>query len=185
MAKLTIKQFIRKQKNKINKIRKSNTPLFLAASSAHAEQIERIFTKGGNSSGGKIGSYDTSNPIYVNPKTAPKSFQPKGKTGKAAFASGKAHKTGYFTSYKAFRSQQGRPTGTVVLLLTGQLKSDFSRAPKRVTVNKYTVGVANQANNDKVDGAESKYGRIFALTIKERKLFTDIARKEFLKIMTA
>lgn len=178
---MTTKEFITKQRKKLNAIQKENKPLAIAATSIHSKQVQRVFEEGKNSKGTKIGIYDSSNSLYVNPKNAPRSVPLKGKTGRTAFKSGKRHVTGYFPSYKAFRQQQGRPTSFVNLTLFGRLKSDYSRPPQRVNVHRYIAGVNGVENTNKIKGVEDKYGRVFFLTQGERKQFLKILEKELVK----
>ena len=142
-------------------------------------QVDRIFGQGLNSNNAQIGAYNSTDPLYVNPKNAPKKFTPRGKptgkrkTGKTRFKNGEPHITKYFKSYKDFRSNQGRKTGKVDLVLSGDLKSDYSTPPERVSNTNYVAGVSRTRNADKLEGMEEKYGDIFGLTKEEIAFFVE------------
>lgn len=151
----------------------------VVVSDVHAMQTQRIFVGGKNSQNSNIGSYNTSNPLYVNPKYAPKKFPTRGKNGATKFKNGKQHKAGYFTSYSAFRQNQGRQTAFVDLRLSGALFRDYASSIVRID-NKYIVGVKNKDNADKLQGAIKKYGAtVFRLTPNELKIFKERMPKCF------
>lgn len=182
---MTLQEYIVDQQRKLNELRTKNLPLARAAADTNAMQVKRIFTDGGKSSGGKIGSYNSTDPLYVSPKLAPKSFPTKGKGGKSKFNNGKSHKTGYFASYKAFRANQGRETSFVNLNLFGNEQSDMANSLTQVTVNKWTSGFKRNENADKKRGQEAKYGIIFDLTKAEQESFLNILELETIKILDA
>lgn len=144
--------------------------------SIHAQQTQRIFVDGKNSNNSNIGTYNSTDPLYVNPSTAPKKFPTKGKTGQTVFKNGRKHKTGYFRSYKDFRQNQGRQTGTVDLRLTGLMFRDFAASIVREG-NRWIVGFKNKENIGKYQGAQEKYGEVFKFTEAERKKFREVAAK--------
>lgn len=176
---MTAKEYIQQQIKKIPALEKA---FYIAVSTAHADQVARVFERGEMPDGGKIGSYDTRKPLYVNPATAPKKFTPKGKNGESAFQNGKKHKTGYFPSYAAFRRAQGRQTSHVDLKLSGQLQSDYANSLSQTASRTWVAGTKNKANTRKVEGMQDKYGDIFKLGKKEREKLIDVATKERLKI---
>lgn len=140
----------------------------------------RIHEEGKAADGSDIGRYDTTNPLYVNPKNSPKSFPVEGKTGKTKFETGikkgQAHKTRYFNSYSDFRQTIGRRTDKVDLSLSGQLNSQFVVI---ATENGYGLGWNNQEMPDRARGLESKYAKkIWGLTEGEKELAVKIAQKE-------
>jgi hypothetical protein len=158
-----------------------NIPLGLAAASAHAEKCERIFTKGLNSNGGRIGQYNDSNSLYINPndkKRSPIKTTPIGKNGDTVFKStGKPHLTTYFKSYKDFREKIGREGGFINLVLFGNLKINFENnsrgngpEPVKVNANEYHTGLDNE-NSLKKSGAEKRFGDIFDHTKGEIDTF--------------
>lgn len=145
---------------------------------AHARQVERVFTNGINALGAKIGQYNSSDPIYVNPNSSPKGFPTTGKTGSDTFKDGRKHKTGYFDSYKAFRQAISRETGFVNLRLTEDLKIDFTNS-LTLSGNVYQTGVRKKTNADKVDGIADKYGpETWALTADEIETYKDCVRRK-------
>lgn len=147
---MTIEEFIIKTNKLKEQILADDEPLKLAAYSVLAIQSERIFTKGQNSDGATH-QYNSTDPLYVNPKDSPgKKFKPRGKPkkegqkgatkittkikfGGRGFSSGKSskvesereRKTKWFPSYKAYREEIGFKTNFVNLQLSGELKSDF------------------------------------------------------------
>ena len=188
---MTIDEFNLKLKQALAEIQANDVPLRLAAYSSLAEVSLRIFTKGGNADGGQIGQYNSTNPIYLNPK---KSFggsklgTPRGKTGETQFKNGKPHVTVYLDSYKDYKSILGKPSGGgfVNLELSGDLKSDFENGkvptPQQSGPHEYFVSLKRPINNDKRDGLEAKYGKIFALTNQEVENFIEDIKFEFAKI---
>jgi hypothetical protein len=188
---MTIDEFNLKLKQALAEIQANDIPLRLAAYSSLAEVSLRIFTKGGNADGGAIGQYNSTNPIYLNPK---KSFggsklgTPRGKTGETKFKNGKTHVTVYLDSYKDYKAVLGKPSGGgfVNLELSGDLKSDFENGkvptPQQRGPHEYFVSLKRPINNDKRDGLEAKYGKIFALTNQEVENFIEDIKFEFAKI---
>ena len=177
---MTTNELIAKMKADVRLLREK--PLALAAFSVHSMVAERIFEKGQNAGDGKIGDYNNSKKIYVNPKISPKKFTAKGKSGKTKFKNGNSHKTGFFDSYKSFRQKIGRQTAFVDLKLSGQLQKDFTNSLQKSS-GYWISGVKNKANVGKVEGAEDKYKNIFKLTKKESSEIKRIASAEALKIL--
>ena len=150
--------------------------LLTSVSEAHARQVKRIFEKG-EKVGGKIGQYNSENPIYVAPDKSPKKFTTKGKNGETTFKSGKPHKTGYFDSYKAFRGEIGRETSFVNLRLTENLKFDFTNSLV-LSGGFYVTGTRRKENSDKAEGIVDKYGNVFKLTAEEVKIYSDSVKRK-------
>lgn len=193
---MTIDQFIKKQEAILEKIVKQDTPLAVASRDTMTMQAERIFVDGGDSSGGSIGKY-SKEPYYVNPlpQRFPKQFAPKGKDGKKKFKNGKDKKTRYLKDgYFEFRKLQGRQNAFVDLSMSGDLQSDFANNPGisaklpanikpiMVTVHHYKTTLKREANIDKKDGAEDRFGTIFKLTKAEVMHFRKILALEFKKL---
>lgn len=172
---MTAAQWAARQRAKLDNISNCFTQVVV---SVHTIQTQRIFVEGKNSNGSNIGAYNSTDPLYVNPNNAPKKFPTKGKTGKTVFKNGRKHKTGYFTSYKAFRQNQGRQTGTVDLRLSGIMFRDFAASIVRQG-NIWVVGFKNKENVGKFEGAQEKYGEVFKFTEAERKKFREVAAKCF------
>lgn len=177
---MTTSQLIAKLKADVKLLKEK--PLALAAASVHSMVAQRIFEKGQNAGDTKIGDYNNSNEIYVNPKSSPKKFSTKGKDGKTKFKNGKPHKTGYFKSYKSFRTAIGRQTAFIDLKLSGLLSKDFSNSLQK-SGQVWISGVKNKANVGKVEGAEDRYNNIFKLSKKERSELKRIASAEALRIL--
>lgn len=176
---MTTEEYIAKLRAKLNDLVQNNKPLARAVASVHADQMERIFVDGKGVSG-NIGVYNSIDPLYVSPKTSPKKFPTKGKTGKSKFENGENHKTGFFKSYKAYRSSQGRQNSFVDLKLSGQLQKDMSNSLTRISPSIWVTGTKNKINSEKAEGAEKKYGNIFNLSKDEKENFKEILRDELL-----
>lgn len=188
---MTIDEFNLKLKQALAEIQSNDIPLRLAAYGSVAEVSLRIFTQGGNANGGAIGQYNSSDPIYINPKKAfggSKLGTPRGKNGDTQFKNGKPHATVYLDSYKDYKAILGKPSGGgfVNLELSGDLKSDFENGnvptPTQLGPHEYAVQLKRQINIDKVGGLESRYGKIFALTNQEVENFIEDIKFEFAKI---
>src|SRR5690606_30041480 len=120
------------------------------------------------SEGSKIGNYNDTKPIYVNPDKSPKKFKNQGKESKSdKFNNGNLRLTRYFESYKQYRSTIGRPVDKVNLTLTGSLRNDFGKAVTKISNIKYTA-TARDENEKIMEGQEDRFGKIFDLTKKER-----------------
>jgi len=176
---------------KIDDLKRNNRPLKLATASAVAEMSERIFTRGENVAGQTF-QYNSTNPIYVDPKDSPKKFPTKGKNGKTTFANGESHKTGYFDSYKSYKKAIGQKTDHVHFALHNDLKFDFENTRSegdkpsaiRMSVNEYQVKLERPLNAEVAEGLEAGtnkkvgYGPIFRMSQKEITMYYDILEKE-------
>lgn len=162
---------------------KDSKATFIAASTAHADMVERIFTDGKATSGAAIGQYDTQNELYIDPKKSPVNVATKGKTGERTFKNGKPHKTGYFASYKAYRAAIGRPTATVNLDLFGRLKQEFENSLTRITNNSFEARLRTSEGEEKATGNQRRFGKIiFGASQAERDAFTRAFTFEIRKI---
>lgn len=170
--KYTTQEYIAELKRRAQQIAKGKS-LAIAAQDTHVKVTQRIFDQGKNSEGKQIGEYDSNDPLYVNPKNSPKKFATKGKEGDAKFKNGKPHKTGYFESYRDYRSAIGRPTQFVNLVLSGRLQSDFRKGLVKISALRHVTGVSSE-NNDKIEGNEMRFGGIFSLTDEEKENFKNI-----------
>lgn len=161
---------------------KSGRPLGVAAQDTHVKVVQRIFDKGKNAQNGPIGQYNTSNPLYVNPRYSPKKFAPRGKNGESKFKNGKTKKTRHFKSYSDYRQAIGRQVAFVNFKLSGTLQSDFGKGVQRINSLRYASGV--RINNEKkIKGLENKYGNVFRLTPKERTNFKQVLAFESVTIL--
>lgn len=143
------------------------------------EQVVRIFEEGINSSGGKIGTYQNNNELYVSDDKSPRKGKHKGKPNKDGKA--KTITTTYYQSYQSFRSEQGRESSFVNLRLFGRLMSDLANAPvsdkmpadvkpNKVDDFEYFTRIRDE-NVGKKKGADTKYGTVFVHTQKEKERF--------------
>jgi hypothetical protein len=186
---MTIEEFKLKLEQALAEIKANDTPLRLASYGAVAQISKRVFTDGGNADGGAIGQYNSTKPIYLNPK---KSFggsklgTPRGKNGDTKFKDGRSHVTVYLDSYKDYKSILGKPSGGayVNLELSGDLKSDLENgmAPIQISTHEYAIGLKRPINIEKRKGLEARYGKIFAMTNKEVEEFIKDIQFEFAKI---
>ena len=186
---MTIEEFKLKLEQALAEIKANDVPLRLASYGALAEISKRVFTDGLNSDGGAIGQYNSTDPIYINPKKAfggSKLGTPRGKNGDTKFKDGRSHVSVYLDSYKDYKSILGKPSGGgfVNLELSGDLKSDFENnmAPRQINTHEYIIGLKRPINIDKRKGLEAKYGRIFFMTQKEIDEFIADVKFEFAKI---
>lgn len=182
MARFTMEQYVAALRKQSQELRDSKAP-FIAAQTAHADMVERIFTSGEAANGGKIGNYDTKDPLYINSKNSPVNVAPKGKTGKRVFDNGKPHKTAFFSSYKAYRAAIGRPTNTVNLDLFGRLKQEFENSLRRISNSSFEARLRTDESTDKALGNQSRFRKpIFAATQQERDTFRDVLIFEYRRI---
>lgn len=186
---MTIEEFKLKLEQALAEIKANDIPLRLASYGALAQISKRVFTDGLNSDGGAIGQYNSTDPIYINPKKAfggSKLGPPRGKNGDTKFKDGRSHVTVYLDSYKDYKSILGKPSGGayVNLELSGDLKSDFENnmAPRQINTHEYIIGLKRPINIEKRKGLEGKYGRIFFMTQKEIDEFIADVKFEFAKI---
>ena len=153
----------------------TDTVMRTVATSMLGEVKTRIHERGEAADGSDIGQYNTTNPLYVNPKNSPRGFVPVGKRGAVKFKSaGLPHKTRYFDSYKDFRTEIGRPVDKVNLSLSGQLNSQFVVI---ATDDGYGLGWNNSEMPERAEGLTKKYGKeIWALTDTEQTKAVEIAQ---------
>lgn len=183
---MTTEGYIKNLRQKIA-ILKDGKLIGIAAQDTHVKMSERIFDKHDNANDGKIGKYNSTDPIYVNPDNSPKKFPTKGKPdskgkAKSKFLNGNDHKTGYFTSYKAFREKIGREGGEVNLQLFGLLRKNFEKGVVKKDALIYISDV-NPTNASKIEGLEKRYGNIFRLTPKERTNFKQVLAFESFNVL--
>lgn len=182
---MTIEELIQKYRRQQKELTESQA-YFLAASTAHADMVERIFTDGNATDGNPIGVYDTTKEMYVNPINAPRGFTPEGKTGQQVFKNGNKHRTKYFKSYRDFRANQQRETGFVNLQLFGNLMSDFSTSLRRVSNTIFESRPRRKENEGKIIGNQRRFQKvIFGATEKERETYRETLNFEINKILNA
>jgi hypothetical protein len=187
---ITLEQHIQKMRQLAEDLSKADGPVFLASNSALAMFSERVFTEGQSSTGQKF-SYNSTNPLYVNPS---KTFgdtgglkPPRGKTGKTKFKSGKAHKTTWVESYKDLRQKVGRESAFVNWEANGDLKSDIENnstmTTRKVGEAEYVIESTKKENADKLRGFYTKYPNVFKLSEKEKQEYYKTFDKEFLALI--
>lgn len=174
---MTTQEFISKQHAKLDLL-KSGKAIAIASQDTHVKMVERIFENGETASGLKLG-YNSEDPLYVNPNSAPKKFPAKGKTGKTKFKNGDDHKTGYFESYKDFRQKVGRQTKFMDLNLFGNLQNDFGKGVIKLGDQSYASTVTNEDNKGKLE----KFAAYFKSNKKEKENFKSVLEIESLKIL--
>lgn len=174
---VSIAEYIASQKDRFEKLQNGDA-LELAVRDTHAKQVQRIFVDGKNSNDSQIGKYNTTDPLYVNPKNAPKNTPTKGKTGKDTFANGTKHKTSYFDSYNDFRASQGRQTSNVNLNLFGNLRSAYANGLFKVSEREWVVAIP-ESEYVKIEGNEERFGgKISDLTKEEHENFIEVIQEE-------
>lgn len=174
---VSIAEYIASQRERFEKIQNGEA-LEIAVRDTHAKQVQRIFVEGKNSGDSQIGKYSTNDPLYVNPKNAPKNTPVRGKNGQSTFANGNKHKTTYFESYSDFRSEQGRESSFVNLNLFGNLRSSWANGLFKVSDREWVVAIP-QSEYVKVEGNEERFGgKISALTKEEYNNFIEVIIEE-------
>lgn len=190
---MTPKEFADSLRKKIDELQKVNRPFQLAVLSSVAQVSKRAFSDGMNNKGQSF-SYNSTDPLYVSDSQSPQKLSHKGKTGKSVFASGKAHTTTYYDSYKAFRGAVKRDTHPVDWQLTGDLMSDFGSLPapssknppplsqlrpaKKINPNNYITALDREINIKKYGGLSDRYGDFLELSEKEESEFYRILEGE-------
>jgi hypothetical protein len=177
MSQITTEEYIKRQHAKLEKL-KTGVALHIAAQDTHVKMVERIFEQGETAQGNHLG-YNTTDPLYVNPKNSPKNFPKKGKTGKSKFENGENHKTGYFDSYADFRKAIGKTTSYMNLNLFGVLQNDFAKGVIKLAKSAFASTVTQEANKVKLE----KFATYFKLNKEERESFKDVLEYESLKIL--
>jgi len=140
---------------RIDQAVKSDKSLRTALTTTLAVHKPRIFDKGLDANGSKIGSYST------KPISIAKSKQARN-TGKTYFAGG----------YSAYKSAVGKNPGYVNLRNTDQMMMDYGIVQSG---SSYGFGFQNDDNHDKSQWMEEKYGKdIFSLSEKEIDVLADV-----------
>lgn len=172
-------------------LEQKNAPFLIAVQTSVQQIGNRIFVEGKKSDGSPIGSYNSTDPIYLNPNKVPTqrgfSKPPKGKEGQSVFKNGNTHKTQFFPSYKDYRTATGREDSFINLVNGGDLQSDFRKAksgepaePVKVNQNHYRIQLDRDINIKKLEGAESRFGEISDPSQKEVSDFIKINRLELI-----
>lgn len=183
---MTPKELATKMRSQLESLTRENKPLALAASTVTAQMATRIFVDGNARDEGKIGSYNNTDYLYLNPQDV--NVVGRSKIGSpGTFENGKPRKTVKLT-YQQYKARLGKPAGGayVNLELSGDMKSDFTNNPKKVNANEYQVVWHRDLNSDKASGNEDHFGKkIFALTPNEKDKFFSTAEFELKKHFSA
>lgn len=152
----------------------------------------RIFEQGFKSDGSDIGNYSTKKFLLYVKKDGSTPGSPQRKTADTfvPFASDKRAKTGkrgffakeYPGGYKQFKQDIGRG-GRVNLQLFGELMKDASAVKLRKIDGGFDYILTKEINIKKREWMESKYGKIFNLTDKEKVEFIGCLKKNVLDIL--
>lgn len=133
--------------------------------------LYRIFNKGENSKGFKIGEY-SKKPMYARRDDFVRktSFEAQGKTNKSKFfKNGKKRETMYLDKgYWQLRGTQGLNNSYVDLRYNGSLYLSIKK--RQSTKGTAYIIIENDNEINKKNGLEKKYGIIFTPTIKETEL---------------
>lgn len=112
--------------------------------------------------------------------------------GKSKFKNGKPHKSKYFAEgYKGYRKNIGRQVDKIDLSLSGELRLDFSNGkpsapqPEKINELEYAIIINKKNNQDKVGGANDRFGTVFSPSGKEREDFIRVVQFEFNKRLNA
>lgn len=167
----------------------SERALKIAVFAVNELRVKRIFSDGKNSSGGQIGVYNSTKPVYIKPENAPKKGNQIGKRGKPI-------ESLYYPSYKNFRKAMGRESEFVNVRLNNELQSDLANAnisrtstklgvpkPIRVSKTKYKVTLKKDINIKKSEGLEKKFGKFLEHTKEEKAAFAKALKFEFDRIL--
>lgn len=175
---------------KVARLIQSENIMKKAVVAVNEVRMKRIFVDGINSNGDKIGQYNSTKPVYIDPDKAPKKVKQIGKNGNPI-------KSGYYESYKAFRQAMGRESGFVNVRLNNELQNDLANGslakstnkvnlkvnPIKVSKGVYKVVVKKQENINKVISLEKKFGKFIEHTKEEKQLFNEILDKEVALIL--
>lgn len=155
----------------------SGAALQIAAQTVHADRVERIFDTGSVARG-----YNSTTPIYIENKYV-RNNRNKGKTGRA-------QKTSYFSSYKAFKENIGMGS-EVNFRVTNDLQMDFSNSQVNPNTGAPSAGNVIKVNNflfvealrssenvDKLNGNIKRFGNFVAFTSGEKEKFNKILQAE-------
>lgn len=175
---------------RVAKLIESENVMKKAVLAVNEVRMKRIFQDGLNSNGSKIGNYNSTTPVYIDPDKAPKKVNQKGKNGKPI-------KSGYYKSYKDFRRAMGREDSFVNVRLNNELQNDLANGrlgkssdkinyevnPIKVSKGVYKVVVKKDENIKKVKSLEAKFGQFIEHTKEEKQLFNEILDKEVAQIL--
>jgi hypothetical protein len=141
--------------NRIDASIRSDRNIRITLSSVLAIQKPRIFERGQDASGNKIGTYGT-NPISISKKNQARN------TGRSYFKGG----------YAEYKSAVGKNPGFVILRNTDQMYLDYGLIESG---GSYGFGFQNTVNYNKSQWMEEKYKKdIFDISSEEEKVLADV-----------
>lgn len=175
---MTTEQYIADLQRTATKLQNGQA-LQRAAQDVHADRVERIFDIGSVARG-----YNSTKPVWIENKYV-RNNRNNGKTGRA-------EKTSYFQSYKAFKEAIGMGS-EVNFRVTNDLQMDFansqvnpnSGSPDAGQVIKksntlFVEALRSQDNVDKLNGNIKRFGNFVRFTDAERQKFNNILKMELL-----
>lgn len=149
---------------RLNSLTRLDQVMRRALSTVLAAQKQRIFVRGQDSDGGKIGNYSTE-PISISKKNQARN------TGKTYFKGG----------YSEYKRAIGKNPGFVNLRNTDQMMQDYGIVANN---GQWGFGFQNQENYDKSVWMQDKYNKdIFPLTEQELNLLGDTLQFEVQKLL--
>jgi len=194
MATFTIDQWIAKMDQRIREASKEKL-MVACIQNTVSQYVPRIFEQGIKSDGEQIGKYSEKEfVLYVKPdgsvpgspkKVTENFFQPFNQSQRDK----RGGKKGYFGKlypfgYRQFKDDIGREHNFVNLVLFGELKSDAASVFLVKKANGFNYELKKEINGKKKEWMETKYGKIFNLTDKERIDFIACYKKEVLNKLT-
>jgi hypothetical protein len=148
-----------------------------AVKALEGELKVRVFRRGLDKNGRKIGKYST-RPFYLSLRGARKKYgsqiplggkKGRGKNSKrSTFKNGKERRSRFYGGgYKEFRGDVGRQTGAVDLNLSGDLRSSLTSGKRK---GGGVLGFTNQEAKDKASANEKRFNSaIFEVTETESR----------------
>lgn len=149
---------------KINNVARSDRNLRTALSTVLAFHKPRIFVKGQDSSGQRIGTY-SKNPISISRKNQARN------TGKTTFKGG----------YAEYHGLIGKGSTNVILRNTDQMMMDYGLQGSALN---YGFGFQNKENFDKSQWMEEKYKKkIFYTSRQEEKILVNVLTAQLMRVI--
>jgi hypothetical protein len=181
---VTIEELNRKL-DKFSKELESNNWVEIGARSTITRMGERIFERGLNTDGRKMGEYSTT-PAIINTESAPRTlpndsffrFKQPSRRGKKGYFG-----TFFAGGYDEFKTSQGRNQGFVNLKLSGEMQGDFLNGFVKKGKLGAIVAFKKTINAKKRETHERKYGTIFDASKSEIKNFEKVVTFELLKAL--
>lgn len=182
--KYTPEEYVKEIERRISQLRKADL-IYPVATKVHADMSERIFDKGVNGDGNKIGEYSTE-PAYYSKKQFKKTsaFKPRGKySNDIKLKDGRPRKSMFIADgYHGLKGVQGYKNDTVNLTYSSTLRNNFDAG---LTEDEGKVIVRlNAANADKMGWMVNKYGKAtFKHTKEEKEFFTGEITKKLINVI--